>query len=184
MTASTGPTPARGGAGAWTGAGPELAVGAVLVLALTVAAWAWAGIGASVTVLAAAAILALSLMRLLPAAPWQPEAEDEQWVEAGQTSISGFWRRRATLKDATESMAVFEAQLRPTLQHLLAARLAERHGISLYTEPEAARGVLLAGGRDQRLWYWLDPRRPPVPGDGRGIPPRTLAAIIHRLEHL
>jgi len=89
------------------------------------------------------------------------------------------------LHDATASMAAYDAEVRPTLQHLLAARLAERHGVSLDADPAAARRLLLPGHGDQALWFWLDPLRPAENDkDRRGIPPRTLAAIFDRLERL
>ena len=82
-------------------------------------------------------------------------------------------------------MASYDADLRPVLQHLLAARLAERHGINLYHDPETARRLLLPGPRDDTLWFWLDPARPAEADRLRpGIPSRTLAAIIDRLERL
>jgi hypothetical protein len=168
----------------WRGAVPELAIAAALVLALASGTWAWAGLPGTVVVLVACAVVTLALMRLLPAAQWHRESPGEDWHEASMTSISGFWRRRSMVKDATASMTAFEFELRSTLQHLLAARLSERHGVSLYTDPEAARSVLLAGGRDKNIWYWLDPRRPASQDKGAGIPPRTLAAIIQRLEQL
>ena len=43
------------------------------------------------------------------------------------------------------------------LEHLLAARLAERHGVHLYQDPEAARRLLCRSGRDADLWPWIDP---------------------------
>ena len=68
---------------------------------------------------------------------------------------------------------------------LLAVRLAERHGISLHDDPAAARRLLCPGHRDDRLWYWVDPARPPATtGTQSGIPPRTLARLIDRLEKL
>jgi hypothetical protein len=168
----------------WRGSLPELTIAVLLVTAVAAAAYAWAGLDGAAMALGCCAIAALALFRLLPDLNWQPPPLAEEWEEPGQTSIAGFWRRRGVIKDSTEHLGAFETQLRPTLQHLLAARLSERHGISLYAEPEAARQLLLAGGRDKNLWYWLDPERPPAPADGSGIPPRTLAAIIHRLEQL
>jgi hypothetical protein len=168
----------------WRGSLPELTIAALLVIALAVAAYAWAGLDGAAMVLGCCAVLTVALLRLLPDLDWHREAPADEWEEPGQKSIQGFWRRRSVIKDATENMTVFENELRPTLQHLLAARLSERHGISLYADPEAARRLLLAGGRDQNLWYWLDPGRPAAPGDQSGIPPRTLAAIIQRLEQL
>jgi hypothetical protein len=175
---------ARRPADGWRASLPELIIGVVLMTAITIAAYGWAGASGAAMVLACGAILALVSLRLLPAAEWRPEVQPYEWDEHGPTTITGFWRRRSVVKDATLNMVAFENELRPTLQHLLAARLAERHGISLYTEPEAARSLLLSRGWDDKLWYWLDPRRPARTEGRSGVPLRTLTAIIRRLEQL
>jgi hypothetical protein len=90
-------------------------------------------------------------------------------------------------------MVAYDAGLRPTLQQLLAARLAERHGVSLRDDPQQARRLLCRGSRDDGLWYWVDPARPASSARDEssaalsarpGIPPRTLARLIDRLERL
>jgi hypothetical protein len=174
------PRPADG----WRASMPELIIAAVLMTAVAIAAYGWAGASGAAMVLACGAILALVCLRLLPAAEWRPEVVPYEWDEHGQTTIAGFWRRRSVVKDATLSMVAFENELRPTLQHLLAARLAERHGISLYAEPEAARSLLQSQGWDMKLVYWLDPQRPARTDERSGVPLRTLTAIIRRLEQL
>ena len=80
------------------------------------------------------------------------------------SSFSRQWRRRSRLGDAQASMTAYEAGLRGQLEHLLASRLAERHGISLYDDPAAAREVFTRGspGSDS-LWRWVDPVRPAPP---------------------
>jgi len=106
-------------------------------------------------------------------------------AEAVPVTFTGYWRKRAGLVDGTQSLAAYDAVLRGTLQHLLAARLAERHGISLQDDPDAARRLLCPRPRDDALWYWVDPARPPAQaGKQPGIPPRTLARLIDRLEQL
>ena len=78
-------------------------------------------------------------------------------------------------------------ELRPVLEHLLAARLAERHGVHLYQDPDAARRLLCRNRRDAGLWRWIDPRIRPQAGEGqerRGIPRHVLARLIDRLEKL
>jgi hypothetical protein len=175
----------RAAAGGWQACRPELAIGATLVLATSLAAYAYAGVGLAILATAGWAVATIAFLRTL--VPTAPEALTEQssWQGQGHSSFLGFWRSRAITRDATASMVSYDVELRPTLQHLLAARLAERHGVSLYAEPGAARRILLPAQRDDALWFWLDPQRPAQTEQGRsGIPPRTLAAILDRLERL
>jgi hypothetical protein len=172
-------------AGGWRACRPELAISAVLVLATSLAAYAYAGTGVAVLTVAGWAVVSIAFLRaLVPTAP-EPLTEQSPWRSEGRSSFLGFWRKRAIVHDATTSMVSYDTELRPTLQHLLAARLAERHGVSLYADPAAARRLVLPGSRDDVLWYWLDPARPAETEQQRaGIPPRTLAAILDRLERL
>jgi hypothetical protein len=171
--------------GGWRDARPELTIAAIAVAAVCAATFAYAGAAAAVITLAGAGVLALAVLRgLTPPDDVRPSYSEPQ-DERAQTTFTGFWRRRAGVDAATQTMTGFDFELRGTLQHLLAARLAERHGISLYDDPAAARRLLAGGGSD-RLWFWLDPARPATTDQGKtaGIPPRTLAAIIDRLERL
>lgn len=177
----------------WRGCLPELTVTAVLILATSAAVYGYAGAGVAVLTLIIWAVALLLLMRGLVPAAVAPLVRQQTWRAAGRTSFTGFWRKRASVSSASASMVSYDAELRPTLQHLLAARLAERHDVNLYTDPAAARRLLLHGaghgairaGRDDQLWYWLDPSRPAeTRQDLPGIPPRTLAVIIDRLERL
>lgn len=173
----------------WRGSVPELMVTVVLILATSAAVYGYAGVGAAVVTLIGWAVVVLVLLRgLVTTTGALLVQHQDTWRAAGRTSFTGFWRKHGMLANATASMMSYDAELRPTLQHLLAARLAERHDVNLYQDPAAARRLLLRGshgGRDDQLWYWLDPARP---ADTRphvkGIPPRTLAAIIDRLERL
>jgi hypothetical protein len=160
-------------------------IGAVAVAALCATAFAFSGAAAAVLTLAGAGVVGLVALRGLGPPDDVPPDQQPAQDERGPTTFTGFWRRRTGVESATQTMTGYDYELRGTLQHLLAARLAERHGISLYDDPEAARRLLAAGGGD-RLWFWLDPGRPPVADQGKtaGIPPRTLAAIIDRLERL
>jgi hypothetical protein len=178
-------TPGDRAGGSWQACLPELAAAAFLVLSTSLAAYAYAGLGTAVLVVAGWAIAALaSLLALVPRGS-KPLAEPEQRSARGRASLLGFWRKRSLLHDGTASMAAYDADVRPTLQHLLAARLAERHGVSLDTDPAAARRLLLPSRGDQALWFWLDPLRPAeTDKNSHGIPPRTLAAIFERLERL
>jgi hypothetical protein len=186
MTAPGAAPDIRGVAGGgWRASQPELAIWAILVAATSLATYAYAGTGVAVLTVAGWSVASLAFLRgLVPTVP-EPLTEQSSWSSEGRSSFLGFWRKRATVHDATASMVSYDTELRPTLQHLLAARLAERHGISLYGDPAAARRLVLPGSRDDALWFWLDPARPAETEQGRsGIPPRTLAAILDRLEHL
>lgn len=173
--------------GGWRECTPELVILACLIVASGVAIYGYAGQGAAEIALIGWGAVILVVLRILvpPSTSTAPDEEQDRRGERGRTSFIGFWRKRGMLTDASTSMVSYDNELRQTLQHLLAARLAERHGISLYADPAAARAALLPGGRDSALWYWLDPGRPAESEQGqRGIPPRTLAAILDRLEQL
>jgi len=179
------PAPGGRAGGRWQECLPELSAAAFLVLSTSLAVYAYAGLGTAVLVVGGWAIAALVLLFMLVPVPSRPLAEPDQRSVRGHTSFLGFWRKRSVLGDATASMAAYDADVRPTLQHLLAARLAERHGVSLHADPAAARRLLLPGRGDQALWFWLDPLRPAENDKNkRGIPARTLAAIFDRLERL
>jgi hypothetical protein len=70
----------------------------------------------------------------------------------------------------------FGKTLRPELQRLFAARLAEHHGVDLHRAPERAR--LLVG---PELWPWLDPAAPPP---DPVLPASVLSELLDRLDAL
>jgi hypothetical protein len=178
----------------WRAAAPELVIAVILIVALGIAGYALAGPpGTGAVAIGTAVIVLVGFRGMLP--PPAASLEHEHETAAGHlpASFTGFWRKRAGLADGTRSMASYDAGLRPTLQELLAARLAERHGVSLRDDPELARQLLCPGERDDDLWYWVDPARlassardepGAAPGHQPGIPPRTLARLIDRLERL
>jgi hypothetical protein len=170
----------------WRACVPELVVTGVLAVTVVSAVYAFAGLGAGlIAVSLTGVVLLLGLRGLVPpASQLEPPAEPDRLGDRGQTSFFGFWRKRALLTAGSASMTAYDGELRETLQRLLAARLAERHGVNLYTDPAAARQVFLRG-QGAGLWYWLDPDRPPdTDRNKRGIPVRTLSAILGRLEQL
>lgn len=59
------------------------------------------------------------------------------------------------IEAAGESVTGYEQVLRPQLERLYAVRLAERHGVSLYHEPERAAALI-----GPQVWPLIDPRRP------------------------
>jgi hypothetical protein len=172
--------------GGWRAARPEIVIGLIAAAALGAGAYAFAGPAAAVVAVTGAGVAVLAGLRALtPPDEVAPPPEEALSGRGQTTTFARFWRRHSDVQAATKSLAAYDYELRTTLQHLLAARLSERHGISLYDEPEAARRLLARGGSD-RLWFWLDPGREAVTDEGKaaGIPPRTLAAIIDRLEHI
>jgi hypothetical protein len=196
-TAGAGPVAPQDGPGTgagWRPALPEIVIAAAAVAAVAAAGYAVAGPGALAVVAVAAGVLSLAVLLSLVRQPWLPPSpEDLSGPDPAVpapvlSSFSRQWRRRSRLVDAQASMTAYEAGLRGQLEHLLASRLAERHGISLYDDPAAARRVFTAGrpGHDS-LWRWVDPAQKTdsaPPGDQPGIPHRTLARLIDRLEQL
>ena len=115
------------------------------VAATAAAAYAVAGPGALALVAVAAGVISLVVLRSLVRPPsLASSAEDVSGPDPAVpapvlSSFSRQWRRQSRLGDAQASMTAYEAGLRGQLEHLLASRLAERHGISLYDDPAAAR---------------------------------------------
>jgi len=174
----------------WRDATREIIVAVVLAVAVTAGAWVLAGAAAAGFAALACAALSLVALRAL-IQPHEPPAAPLMSADLGPSrSFLGFWRTRSDLVDATRSLSAWDNGLRPRLTNLLAARLSERHGISLAEDPEAARRVLNEGGAGRRsradLWAWIDPHRqaPEDAGSMTGIPPQVLAALIDRLERL
>jgi hypothetical protein len=173
--------------GPWHAARPELIVVSVALVACAVAAYAVAGGPAAVLVVVVFAAVALGVLSLLlppsQGGPARPEAPETRPTPA--TSFINYWRVRRGLTDAMSSTAAYRAGLGTNLEHVLAARLSEHHGVSLYGQPEVARGIFCANPKDADLWPWVDPARLREGGaDGRGIPPKTLARLVQRLEQL
>jgi len=172
----------------WRGTAPELLIAAVAVAAVAVAGYAMAGwAGLSVVAVATAAVALLVLRALLP--QLTPDEAAKARERPAARALTGYSRRRFVVQTAMTSENYYNSELRPVLEHLFAARLAERHGVHLYQEPDAARAVLCRTARDADLWRWIDPATRPetVPRDAterRGIPRRTLARLIDRLEKL
>jgi hypothetical protein len=176
------PAPADDG---WRAAVPEICVAAVLVALAAAAGYVTGGLAGTAVVMSGAAVVVLVVMRALTPLDVAPGAIRRTDAEAVPVTFAGYWRKRTGLVDGTQSLTAYDAELRGTLQHLLAARLAERHGTSLDDDPQAARRLLCPDPRDEALWYWVDPARPRAQaGKQPGIPPRTLARLIDRLEQL
>jgi hypothetical protein len=170
----------------WRGTAPELVIAVAAVAVVAVAAYATAGwAGLAVVAVAAAAGAMVLLRALLP--QLTPDTAKKAQEKQRARTLTGYSHRRFVVHTAMTSQHYYDSELRPVLEHLLAARLAERHGVNLYQDPEAARRVLCRHPRDARLWRWIDPGTRPQTREGperRGIPRHTLARLIDRLEKL
>ncbi|HUN35541.1 MAG TPA: hypothetical protein VMU95_26380 [Trebonia sp.] len=167
----------------WRQARGELIIAGVFVVAMAVAGLALAGWPGLAVVATAAAAIALLTLRVLAPRPAAAASRQARESDRGAPSITGYSQRRFLVASGISSGAFYEADLRPLLEHLLAARLAERHGVNLYTEPEAARRVFIKTAADEALWRLIEPERTP-PATPHGISRWTLARLIDRLEHL
>jgi hypothetical protein len=175
------------GRGRWQEAIPELVIAGIAVAVTALAAGAVAGWPGVATLAIATAALGLVMLRaLVPRSAAQAVrlARDKQVTR----TIAGYTQRRFIVSSSVDTRAFYESDLRPVLEHLLAARLAEHHGVNLYTDPAAARAVFCRGRGDEALWSWIDPAQAlPAPErdmQGHGIPRRTLARLVNRLEQL
>jgi hypothetical protein len=173
--------------GRWSAARPELAVAGIAVFAAALAGAALSGWPGVVTVAVASAAIALLVLRaLIPRSAAQSVriARDKQVAR----SIFGYPQRRFVVAASVSNRPMYESDLRPVLEHILAARLSESRGINLYTDPAAARSAFCRTRADEVLWPWIDPAQAldadERAGHRRGIPSRTLARLIDRLEQL
>jgi hypothetical protein len=132
-------------------------------------------------------VLALVVLRgTLPRSSAQASRRAKAKPQA--RSISGYGQRRFIVASSLTSRGLYESDLRPDLEHILAARLADRHGVNLYTDPEAARKAFCRSRAEESLWPWIDPAQALNPDDRHrqreGIPRRTLVRLITGLEQL
>jgi hypothetical protein len=89
----------------------------------------------------------------------------------------GEWQRLVDKSIGDRADVHFNASLRPQLQRLFAARLAQRHGVEMYRDPQRARALV---GAD--VWPWIDPQHPPAHRPDH--PEQVLRALLDRLEAL
>ena len=171
----------------WREALPELIIAAVAVTAAALAGAAVAGWPGVSIVAAVTAVIGLLLLRgIIPRSAAQAPRQKKDKQRA--RGISGYAQRRFVVATSLTSRPLYESDLRPVLEHILAARLAENHAVNLYTEPEKARRAFCRGRGDENLWRWIDPGQA-LDADERanqrhGISGRTLSRLITRLEQL
>jgi hypothetical protein len=171
----------------WRPAIPEMVIAAVMVVAAAAAAAVVSGWPGVVIVAAVTAVIAVLLLRgIIPRSAAHPLRRQKNKQRA--RAISGYSQRRFVVATSLTSRPMYETDLRPVLEHILAARLAENHAVNLYTEPDKARQAFCRTRGDERLWQWIDPAQA-LDADERaakryGIPGRTLLRLITRLEQL
>jgi hypothetical protein len=161
------PVPARTTVAALVAAGAV----AVALVALT------DGVAAAGTAMVLLAVFALVVARYVAGG----DAQDSGYRRAvrllgSRAPALGDWQRIVDRSLGADGAVHFATTLRPQLQRLFAARLAESHGIDLHRAPGAA-GALVGA----ELWPWIDPIRPsPEPE----LPEPVLAALLDRLDTL
>ena len=171
----------------WLPAIPELVIAAIAIAAAAVAAAAVSGWPGVATVAVAVAVIALLVLRgLIPRSADQAFRLSRNKQQA--RSIHGYAQRRFVVRTSYGSRAMYESDLRPALEHVLAARLAERHAVNLYTDPDAAKRAFCRTRAEESLWPWIDPKQAldatERARNTRGISRRTLSRLITRLEQL
>jgi hypothetical protein len=169
----------------WHGTAPELTIAAVAVVVTAAGGYAVAGWdGMAVVAIVAAAIALFVLRTLLPQGI--ADAVKRAREKATAKPVSGYSHRRFVVQSSVSSRAFYDLELRPVLEHLLAARLSERHGVNLYQDPATARRLFCKRRGDAALWRWIAPDRPAEQAHTtrRGIPRHVLLRIIERLEKL
>jgi hypothetical protein len=135
------------------------------------------GLAAAATGLALIAIGGLALARYTAGADAQDSGHRRAVRLLGSRQPAlGEWRRIVDRTLGADGEVHFATTLRPQLQRLFAARLAERHGIELHRNPQRARGFI-----GPELWPWLDPDAPPPQPE---LPEPVLHALLARLEAL
>lgn len=147
------------------------AVATVVLLALA------DGAAAAATGLALITAVALALGRYAAGGAAQDSSyrKPVRLLDSRGPALGG-WQRIVANTLAGDSEAHFDAVMRPQLQRLFAARLAERHGVAMYRNPQGARALVGA-----ELWPWIDPE---VPAPQPALPEPVLRSLLDRLEAL
>jgi hypothetical protein len=164
----------------WIGADPVRLVLALATAAVLILGWALAGTLGVFVVLSAGFVLGILAIRSqLPRGPRRPRRRRPP-VPFLNADFPAYRRIEDTLFWAPVSARHFDHAVRPLLSRLLAAVLAERHGVDMTADSAAAKAAI---GAD--LWPLVDPARP-VSDDTRapGVPLPTVMRFLARLEAL
>lgn len=131
----------------------------------------------SLAVLAVLALAAELLLALTDGAAQDTGLRRPTRVLGSRAPALGRWRRTVTDALADDGGEHLRTVMRPQLQRLFAARLAERHGVAMYRDAERARALVGAG-----LWPWIDPGTSSAPQPT--LPEAVLRSLLDRLETL
>ncbi|MGW1403921.1 hypothetical protein ACWCRF_36005 [Streptomyces sp. NPDC002405] len=148
-----------------------LAVAAEVLLALA------DGVAAAATGLALITAVALALGRYAAGGAAQDNGHRKPVRLLGRrVPALGGWRRIVANTLADDSEVHLRTVMRPQLQRLFAARLAQRHGVAMYRNPQRARALVGA-----ELWPLIDPE---VTAPQPTLPEPVLRSLLDRLEAL
>lgn len=93
-----------------------------------------------------------------------------------RTPVLGEWEWIVGRGLGPDSDVYVARTVRPQLERLFAARLAERHGVDPHRSPQRARALV-----GPELWPWIDPS---APAPASPLTEPVLRALLDRLEAL
>jgi hypothetical protein len=142
--------------------------------------WLIAGAVGFVVVAVVEYVYALVAVRLAMPGPGGRRRRRDRLVPLENPGFPTYRRLETTLPWAQTSGRHYDLAVRPVLQRLLAARLAERYGIDLAHQPERARALVGA-----ELWPLVDPARPASDDShSPGVPLAVVGRLVQRMEDL
>jgi hypothetical protein len=142
----------------------------------------WLVAGAAGLVVVAVAEYAFALVAVRLSVPWagDPRRPRDRRVPLENPGFPVYRRMETTLPWAQTSGRHYDLAVRPVLQRLLAARLAQRHGVDLARQPERARALV-----GPELWPLVDPARPASDDShSPGVPLAVVGLLVQRMEDL
>jgi hypothetical protein len=164
----------------WIGTDPVRLILALAMVALLILGWALAGtLGVFVVISAGFVLGILAIRSQLPRGPRRPRRRRPP-VPFLNADFPAYRRIEDTLFWSPVSARHFDHAVRPLLSRLLAAVLAERHGVDMTADPVSAKAAI---GAD--LWPLVDPARP-ISDDTRapGVALPIVMRFLARLEVL
>ena len=163
----------------WRGAGPELVIAGVVIVVAAVAGYVLAGwAGLSVAVTAGAAVAMVVLRYLLPTPT--PDAARKAREKPQARLLSGYSHRRFVVHSSIASRGFYQGELRPVLEHLLAARLARLAFLANFLSRTVLVGFLTGVGIQVAAGQLPDMLGVTAAGSQTSAPRLRQAAVIGR----